>query len=353
MKLIRPIEVTDAVLASSNVPETVPSVWASGTTYAAGATVSVAGAANAFDVYQSLQASNVGHAPASSPTWWEKLCTLYGAWASGTSYNLGDFVTRTTTNVHSVYQSAVASNVGHDPLTDTGTNWTLVGSDNRWAMFDAVVQSQATRADQIAVTLNVPGRIDTVALLNIAGISARVTLTDAVEGVVYDETRNLVSSSGITDWYGYFFEPIERLTDCLFDDLPPYAAPTLAVTISETGQTVACGVMIAGLSRDLGGTQYGAQTGITDYSVKQADDFGNYQIVKRAFANRATFQVWVDNGLVDAAQRLLASYRATPTLYVGDDDYAATMVFGFYKDFTLTISYPDVSVLAIELEGLT
>lgn len=298
---IRPIDVTDTVLASSNVPETEYAAWASGTTYAAGARV-----------------------------------------------------IRTSTNVHRVYQSIAAGNVGHDPLTDTtATYWTFVGADNRWAMFDDLVQSQTTRADQIAVTLNVPGRIDSVALLNLSGISARVTMTDATEGVVYDQTQNLVSPSGIDDWYAYFFEPIERRTECFFEELPPYANATLAVTIAETGATVACGVLKAGLSKEVGGLQYGAQVGITDYSVKQADDFGNYTIVKRAFADRATFQVWVDKSQVDVVKRQLAALRATPILYFGDDDYASTAVFGFFKDFTLTIQYPDVSVLAIELEGVT
>lgn len=301
MKIVRPIEVTDTVLTFSNVPE-----------------------------------------------------TDYAAWASGTTYALGDRVLRLAANVHQIYESAAGSNVGHDPLTDDGTHWTLVGADNRWSMFDAVVQSQTTHADAIDATLAIPGRIDTVALLNLSATAVEVTLTDATDGVVYDKTFSLVSPSGITDWYAYFLEPIERLGDLILTDLPAaYANATLDVSITESGATVACGVLIPGLSKDVGGTQYGASLGIVDYSVKTADEFGNFGVVKRAFSRQANFQVFVANSYVDKLINLLSDYRATPILYIGDDDYTASAVYGFYKDFTVAISYPDVSVCSIELEGLT
>lgn len=300
MKIVRPIAVTDAVLASSNVPE-----------------------------------------------------TEYPTWSNSTTYALGARVLRLSTNIHRVYESAVASNVGHDPLTDTAGNWTLVGSNNRWSMFDQVVQSQTTHADSIAVTLSLTSRTDTVALLNVDATSARVVMTDAVEGVVYDQTEGLVSSSGITDYFAYFFEPIARKSDVVFEGLPPYANAQVAVTLSETGQTVACGALIVGLSKDLGGTQYGASLGIVDYSVKQQDSFGNYSIVERAFSRKASFSVVVENGVVDQLMTLLSGYRATPILYLGSSSFAASAVFGFYKDFSTVISFPDVSILSIELEGLT
>ena len=108
---------------------------------------------------------------------------------------------------------------------------------------------------------------------------------------------------------------------------------------------------MAGLSREIGGVQYGASVGITDYSVKSQDAFGNYVITQRAFSKRATFNVMVENGLIDELQTLLADLRATPAIYVGSDGYVSTMIYGFYKDFSTVISYPTLSVLSIELEG--
>jgi hypothetical protein len=302
MKIVRPVDILDANLLASNVPE-----------------------------------------------------TDYSAWSSGTTYGLGDRAIYVLADTHWVVESLQAGNLNHTPTgATTDTWWLLVGYTNRWKMFDGAIQSQTSAADEIAVTVtSVTSRIDSVALFNIDCATAQVTVTDATDGVVYDQTVNMVSPSGITDWYAYFFEPVTRITDYVFTELPPYLSSEIDITLTDTGGTVLCGACVVGLSREIGGTQYGAQTGIQDYSIKQVDSFGNYSILERAYNKRATFQVQVENSLIDELQTILAGYRAVPIVYVGSDLYSSTMVYGFYKDFSTVISYPRVSILSIELEGLT
>lgn len=279
----------------------------------------------------------------------------YAAWSAATTYALGDRAIYVIADTHWIVESLQAGNLNHTPTgATTDTWWLLVGNTNRWKMFDGVVQSQTTNADSIEVTIeSTTERIDSIALFNIDCASVQVTVTDAVDGLVYDETVNMVAPSGITDWYAYFFEPITRITDYVFTELPPYLGADIAVTITDTGATAKCGALVAGLSRNIGGTMYGAQTGIQDYSIKQVDAFGNYSILERAYNKRASFQVRVENSMIDELQTILAGYRATPVVYVGSDDYASTMIYGYYKDFSTVISYPRVSILNIELEGLT
>lgn len=281
--------------------------------------------------------------------------TDHAAWSAGTTYALGDTVIYVIANTHWIVESLQAGNIGHTPTgLDSDTWWLKTGNTNRWAMFDGVIQSQTSAADEIAVTLtSTTERIDSVALFNIDCATAQVTVTDATDGVVYDETVSMVSASGITDWYAYFFEPITRITDYVFTELPPYLGADIDVTLSDAGGTVLCGACVIGLSREIGGTQCGAQIGIQDYSIKQQDAFGNYTILERAYNKRAVFQVIVENNLIDELQIILAGYRATAAVYIGSDDYASTMIYGYYKDFSVVISYPTVSILSIELEGLT
>lgn len=302
MKIVRPVDILDANLLASNVPE-----------------------------------------------------ADYSAWSAATTYGLGDRAIYVIADTHWIVESLQAANLNHTPTgATTDTWWLLVGYTNRWKMFDGAIQSQTSLADEIAVTLtSTTNRINSVALFNIDCATARVTVTDATDGVVYDETVNMVSPSGITDWYAYFFEPITRITDYVFTELPPYLSSEIDVTLTDTGGTVLCGACVVGLSREIGGTQYGAQTGIQDYSIKQVDSFGNYSILERAYNKRATFQVQVENSLIDELQTILAGYRATPIVYVGSDLYSSTMVYGFYKDFSTVITYPRISILSIELEGLT
>lgn len=278
----------------------------------------------------------------------------YAAWSSGTTYASGTRVIVTTPDVHKIYESVQGSNTNHDPITDTTATWWLeISATNRWKMFDGSVGSQTTNATSIAVVVTADGRADSVALLNVSAATVRVTMTDAVEGVVYDQTEDMVSDSGITDWYAYFFEPIERKSDIVFGGMPPYSDAQISITLTDTGATAACGECIIGLSKEIGTTDYGAQVGIQDFSIKAADEFGTYTITERSYANRGTFTVWVDAGYVDALKKLLAAYRATPVVYIGSDDYAATIIYGFFKDFSIDIAYSQKSICSIELEGLS
>lgn len=241
------------------------------------------------------------------------------------------------------------------------TKWLEVGNDNRWKCFDSSVTSQTTNADSIANVFHTVGRVDSVALLNIEAASVTITQTDAIDGVVYNQTYSLVDDSGISDWYAYFMEPISRTTDKVVTDLLPYANATVSVTLTETGGTAACGGMILGQAKDISylnnssyvGTELGMKLSIQDYSVKQRDVFGNYTILERAFNKRTDFTVYVDNGYVSALFNLLASYRATPVVYIGYGPIGATIVYGFYKDFSIDIAYHTKSICTISLEGLT
>jgi hypothetical protein len=281
--------------------------------------------------------------------------TDYAAYNAGTTYGLGDRAIYVIADTHWVVESLQAGNTGHTPTGATTDLWWLaISYTNRWKMFDGAIQSQTTDADEIIVSLaSATERIDSVALFNIDCATARVTVTDITDGLVYDETVSMTSPSGITDWYAYFFEPITRIADYVFTELPPYLNATIEITLSNAGENVLCGACVLGLSREIGGTQYGAQTGIQDYSIKQQDDFGNYVVLERAYNKRAVFQVQVENSLIDELQTILAGYRATPVVYVGTDLYASTIIYGFYKDFSTVISYPLISILSIELEGLT
>jgi hypothetical protein len=281
--------------------------------------------------------------------------TDYAAYSAGATYGLGDRAIYVLADTHWIIESVQAGNIGHTPLgTDLDTWWLKVGNTNRWAMFDGAVQSQTSAADEIVVELSSAiSRIDSVALFNVDCASARVRVIDAVDGVVYDQTKNMVSHSGIADWYAYSFEPIVRIRDYVFTGLPPYLGATIEVTLTDTGGTAKCGACVPGLAREIGGTQYGVQVGILDNSVKEKDAFGNFTIVERDYSKFAAFQVIVPRSMVDELQIILAGYRATPTVVVGSELYASTMIYGYYTGARTVIAYANESILSIEYEGLT
>lgn len=172
--------------------------------------------------------------------------------------------------------------------------------------------------------------------------------------VVYSRTVNL-DVTIVADWYQYFFGESTQLGEAVFVDVPPYASSQLSVSI-HGDSSVAVGSLAFGSAYDLGETQFGASAGITDYSIKETDEFGTVTFVPRPFAKRMTAQMQLDTAQINAVQRILAGVRAQPCVWVGDDNvdlFAPLVVFGWYRDFSIEVAYPTTSLVTLEIEGLT
>lgn len=277
-------------------------------------------------------------------------------WASGTTYAAAAAVYEVIDGVPMRFVSKTSGNIGNRPSLDlTEVNWDPQGPTNRWAMFDGTIQTQTTKANSLTVSIQLAAdqAIDTVRLANVSAASLTVTLTDAVDGVVYSQTFDLTSTLGIDDYLPYFSEPIVRVRGKTVVDLPAlYTGALLTITLAAPGETVACGLCLAGLSRTLGGTQWGAELGFRDLSVKGEDDFGGLVVVKRAFKRTLDLNVVVQAGMVDELQRLLEEYRAEPVLFIGDQAYDTMAIYGFVKAFKTQVTTPTRSFSSISVESL-
>jgi hypothetical protein len=234
----------------------------------------------------------------------------------------------------------------------TVPTWKIIGAINRYKMFDNVISTQTSRTGTIVVTV-VPAQVaNAVAFFGLVGNTINVTMTDPVEGTVYNQTKSLQDNTLINNWYAYFFEGIYQKDDAVFADLPSYINGSIIVTIDAGAGTAKCGEMVMGRQQTLGVSNFGTSVSIQDYSIKTVDDFGNVVIQERAFSKRADYDVTVETPLVSAVQKLLADIRTTPTVFIGEDDKPETVVYGFYKQFNIVISTPSISDCSIEVEGL-
>lgn len=354
MKLIRPLAITDSnfLPGVSNIPEADLAAYSAGTTYALNATVQVT-VGQVLTNYVSLQAGNIGNTPGASPTWWQDLAApTYLSYSSATTYSLGLRVKVITGGVHHNYESLQNTNLNHDP-TISPTWWLDVGPTNQWKMFDNGVATATSRFGAIDASIVSAGAIsDGVAFLNVSAVSIRVTVTDTIDGVVYDTTTTMVADSGVLDYYAYFFEPIVRIGELVLTGLPPYAGATIRAYLDGSGGIASCGVMVLGSLAYIGRTVYGATVGLLDYSVKGADAFGSFTALERGYARRGDFGVSMKVSQVTSLQNLLIPYRAKPLVWIGTDFIGATVIYGFYKDFQTTIAYFDEATCALTIEGL-
>lgn len=279
-----------------------------------------------------------------------KLCLTPGGAAINTSGSQSGTHTGYATR-HDVYESLVGTNTGNAPAISPN-HWIRVDSTNRWRMHDNSMGSQTANSNSIANVYEAKQIIDAIALMNISAASIQVTVTDATEGVVYDQTFSGIAPISESSFYAWGFEPIVRVTDMIISDLPPYLNADIALTMTDTGGTVLCGNCVMGKIRDFGGTSYGMGMRIDDYSIKSKSTFGLYTITEGAYSRRLDAMVYVDAGAVDAVFNLLAAYRAIPAVYVGSSLYGSSIVFGFVTSFNPVVQYVTQSLMKIEVEGL-
>ncbi len=306
MKFIRPTTVTEAMLTSSTVPETDHAEWAAATTYA-----------------------------------------------------IGDRVIRLTT--HKIYECLVAGVNATTPEVSAvaaSPRWIVVSPTNKWAMFDKQVGTATTATTSMTVVL-APGRINSLALLEVQASTVDIALTVAGEGTVYSASMNLTDGNSVGDWYQYFYEPVYQqdalvitdLVDAALLDMPAYSEGVLTITL--TGDTVSVGVLVVGLYADLGETQYSPTIGITDYSRKEIDTWGNPTLERRKYAKRMSTSIVVLRRNIDQVTRVLSQYRSTELVWVGAGSlFTCMIIYGFYKDWDMSIDNYSFAELDLQVEGM-
>ena len=297
MRVIKSVVTTDAILTSSNIPEDEHPVWVSGTSYTALDKV----------IYE-----------------------------------------------HKIYERIVTG-AGTTPPNLDQINWLDSGYTNRYRMFDNIISSVSSRTGGIEFTLTPNQVINGIALLNINASTVRVVMNDPIEGVVYDRTKELRSSSNVTDYYSYFFAPLINLGDldtAIFLDLPNKPTATITVYVSSGVGLVEVGEVVYGVQSIVGRTNYGTAIGITSYSRKDKDEFGKVTVIKRKNSKYADYDIDIDNTNLAFVQRLFQDIDSVPCVFIGNPEMEELIVYGFYKDFKATISFQTVSKCTLRVEGL-
>lgn len=248
--------------------------------------------------------------------------TDHAEWSGGATYALGARVILAAS--HRVYESLVAGNIGNNPIA-TPDKWLDVGPTNRWAMFDKAVGSVTSATGSVAVTIAMDS-LDAVALLDVVAATVRV------QADAYD--RTLAVNSGTVS----------------FLDLDGATGPVI-VTIAGPGD-VSVGTLLAGDLVALGITEAAPTAGITDFSRKTVDEFGEVTIVQRAWVKRMTAAALIRSDAIDAVVGAVTAVRAQPCLWIGQAGMDTLTIYGFFKDFSIEVG-DTLSKLSLTIEGLS
>ena len=274
----------------------------------------------------------------------------HAAWGSGTTYALADRVMRS----HKIWESLQAGNTNKPPETEP-LWWVEVSPTNRWKLFDLSTTTQTVIGSSDYYELTPGQAVNAVALINISGVLAvRVRLTDPSFGVVYDTgVQDITHVPSEASWYAWFFEPRTEQTQLVFSNLPSYPNAVLRIDLTSSGAAYIGGLIFGSMRTISMGVKSGVRLGLTDYSRKERNQWGDTVLVQRAFSKRMSFDLLVQNADLDNTYSLLADLRATPCLWIGSVQYGSLAVFGFYSNFEIGIAYAHYSDCSIDIEGLT
>lgn len=272
----------------------------------------------------------------------------YPAYSPATDYPVNDHVIYG----HMVYKSVDTPNVGNIPGT-TPLYWQLVGPTNRWLMFDQEVSTRTVADGSIVATI-APGLVNSLALLDLIGAHVNVTVTDGPGGPELYNREYPLDGSEVYDWYQYFYQPFIPVRQVVLTDLPLYGSANITATLTGGGQ-VAIGSMIAGAEFYLGELEYGANAGILSFSKKDTNQStGVTRFRKGRNSKRMGGTFMLDNFAFNNTHRVLSDLDAVPVVWIGTDaaGYEPLIIYGFYRDFSIVVSYPTKSLCSIEIEGL-
>lgn len=353
MKIVPPITITDAMLVSTNVSEGPAADYNAGTTYASGDVVSHGGTLLQLQ-WASLQDGNTGNEPgvSGSEAWWRSIGQAADEYSDVTTYAAEDGAQIDGDDVHQLWWSVVDDNLDNDPTIDAGDHWLLQSATNAWAMHDLALGfgtgnvRVATRwGELIDRTYEIPFALDTVCAFVLQGASVQVT----VAARSYDETITIEGDAGRVKWQ---IDDVPHMHKVLFENVDFEPGDQIRVRIANPGGVAVCAELVFGLAIDAGGTRWGGRVGIQDYSIIAPDDFGIFQVTKRPWHQRFSGELLVAADDLDPMVELLTLKRGSPLLFIGDDDYRSTIILGIVRSFEDTITWPDLTVMSLDLESV-
>jgi len=264
------------------------------------------------------------------------------------SYALGDraFLTATGKTYECVQAPALGKSPDAEPLY-----WMVTTPSNRWSMYDTEISTTTVTAGDLTTTVQIPARVNAVAFFGVVGSKIQVTQRSAAGAVLAAFSKPLQTQPA--DWYEYFFSEPEQIPDVVFTGLVPSSGSRLEIVI--TGPA-ACAAVVAGNTFDLGDAEWGATTSIIDYSRKNTAADGIQSFERGRFSRRMSVCLEQPRERYPAVQRSLESVRATPCVWIGmpgSEAYSPMTIYGFFRDFSIEVTYPTKHLCSLEIESLT
>lgn len=259
------------------------------------------------------------------------------------------------------YQALITPQVALPAFAESNTSWSFLGYDNPLIPFvrdvsgSCTQESESTNQNAI-MALKVPKGSNSIALHSIRSGIVTVVINN-LRGKITTKTYPAFTNELYIEYdsaegyeQGTTIDPRGTVITIRLEPKP---------VVYYTGTTgISIGEVVVGQSWDIGQTQYGGlSTSIVDYSKKTTDDFGNVTIVKRAFSKKVNARLLLDKSKYNMLNDLFSyKLRSVPTTWIATEDSSYTsgaLIYGYYKDFSVDVTYPTMCACSLEIEGMT
>lgn len=345
--------ITPEMLLYSSVPEAPPAAYDVGTTYALGAEVSTGTHGDVISVWRSKQDGNTGH-PLVEGLWWTFAGETYAEWNPAQAYLQGHLVLRTSN--HMVYRRVTAGTTAQPPEQDTqSVNWSLVGSTNRWAMFD-MLSGTPTRAVGPVVVKLAPGRISGLGMLRVSDGTATLHMEAYGEDVWTPDPYPL-DRTVINNWDDWWFAPFAPVSNIVRMDVPSYADGVLTITIAA-GADFSLGWLVVGTAVPLGKVKSGAQLDTRSYTEVERNNYAEVTGINQQESVTVVGQTtYATKDLLMRAWDALEVAVGAPSVFVGlldqQDEYAQLLtLLGLCMKKSMSLDDPNGSNIKVTIESV-
>lgn len=273
-------------------------------------------------------------------------------WDPATSYAVGQRVIRTQT--HRIYESVAAGvDAGLPELTDA--RWVDKGPTLRWAMFDQNRNTPTTATDGLTVVITPGQRVDAIFLGGLVADQAVITMTVAGLGEVYRHTQRLLYRN-TTRWSEYYTGGFRNLKSLIRFDLPIYSQGVITITLTRASGPVSVSSLAVGMSVYLGCVQYGAGDDGQNFSRIERDIGGGLLLTPRPNLPISDQVVMVQKENVNRLRDLRADLAGRYAIWSGLDDmtddgfFEGLLIAGVYRRFKFDFDHPTNAILNLTLE---
>lgn len=284
-------------------------------------------------------------------------------WDSVTTYNFNDVVRYG----FYLYKCVIDNNLNVIP-TENELSWLFWGTSNRYGAIDlqattTTVCNAQTKTGGLApydlVMEFTNNKYDVIALGGVKGNSIKIEVFDS-NSILVQTIENAVSGRSCVDsWWNYYNCPLvgqggDVEENFYFRILA--VSGTIKVTVTELTEDNESSVayVIGGNSSFIGDTLFNVNMGLTDYSVKETDDFGITTLLRRQSRELMDIDIIFDSVRVNSVKRLIRGLLGRVVLFVNDESedsaYENLLLLGYVDDFQTVLNNGVKTQASISIE---